>query len=83
MALSTDDVLARFVYKMLQIIDGQLTYADFNKMSKILYANAAKVATTLQGGNKGHIGLVMKELLYAMILTIPYTEPTEPSMPTN
>eukprot|EP00957_Ditylum_brightwellii_P002513 192505-Ditylum_brightwellii.AAC.1 len=60
MTLSTDDVLARFVYKTPPIIDGQPTYADINKMSKVLYANAAKVATTLIGGNKGHIGLVMK-----------------------
>eukprot|EP00957_Ditylum_brightwellii_P063076 4788404-Ditylum_brightwellii.AAC.1 len=52
-------------------------------MSKILYANAAKVATTLGGGNKGHISLVMKALLYATISTISYTAPTEPSMPTN
>eukprot|EP00957_Ditylum_brightwellii_P035542 2694691-Ditylum_brightwellii.AAC.1 len=57
MTLSTDDVLATFVYKMLPIINKQLMYADINKMSKILYANAAKVTTTLGGGNKGHIGL--------------------------
>eukprot|EP00957_Ditylum_brightwellii_P022735 1714787-Ditylum_brightwellii.AAC.1 len=57
MPLLTDNVLARFVYKMLPIIDGQPMYADINKMSKILYANTAKVATTLGGGNKGHIGL--------------------------
>eukprot|EP00957_Ditylum_brightwellii_P071432 5430344-Ditylum_brightwellii.AAC.1 len=60
MTLSTDNMLARFVYKTLPIINGQPTYADINKMSKILYVNAAKVATTLGGGNKGHIGLVMK-----------------------
>eukprot|EP00957_Ditylum_brightwellii_P029589 2235984-Ditylum_brightwellii.AAC.1 len=60
MTLSTDSVLARFVYKTLPIINGQPTYADISKMSKILYANTAKVATTLGGGNKGHIGLVMK-----------------------
>eukprot|EP00957_Ditylum_brightwellii_P178834 13621809-Ditylum_brightwellii.AAC.1 len=60
MTLSTDEVLARFVYKTLLIIDRQPTYADINKMSKILYANTVKVVTTLGGGNKGHIGLVMK-----------------------
>eukprot|EP00957_Ditylum_brightwellii_P088252 6723265-Ditylum_brightwellii.AAC.1 len=83
MTLLTDDVLARFVYKMLLVIGGQPMYADINRMSKILYANAAKVATTLGGGNKGHISLVMKASLYATISTIPYAAPTEPSMPTN
>eukprot|EP00957_Ditylum_brightwellii_P016880 1273358-Ditylum_brightwellii.AAC.1 len=60
MTLLTDDVLAKFVYKALPIIDGQPTYADINKMSKMLFANAAKVPTKLRGGNKGHIGLIMK-----------------------
>eukprot|EP00957_Ditylum_brightwellii_P207989 15355413-Ditylum_brightwellii.AAC.1 len=60
MTLSTDNELEKFVYKTLPIIDGQPTYADINKMSKMLYANTAKVPTTLRGGNKGHIGLIMK-----------------------
>eukprot|EP00957_Ditylum_brightwellii_P119777 9138431-Ditylum_brightwellii.AAC.1 len=37
----------------------------------------------LGGGNKGHISLVMKALLYATISTTPYAAPTEPTMPTN
>eukprot|EP00957_Ditylum_brightwellii_P029656 2241103-Ditylum_brightwellii.AAC.1 len=69
MTLSTDDVLAKFVYKTLPIIDGQPPYGDINKMSKMLYANAAKVPATLGGGNKGHIELIMKALLYATIST--------------
>eukprot|EP00957_Ditylum_brightwellii_P129771 9898945-Ditylum_brightwellii.AAC.1 len=72
MTLLTDDVLAKFVYKTLPIINGQPTYADINKMSKMLYANAAKVPTTLGGGNKGHIRLIMKALLYATISTTAY-----------
>eukprot|EP00957_Ditylum_brightwellii_P151225 11515023-Ditylum_brightwellii.AAC.1 len=83
MTLLTDDVLAKFVYKMLPIIDGQLTYADINKMSKMLYANAAKVPTTVGDGIKGHIRLIMKALLYATISMITYIAPTEPTMPTN
>eukprot|EP00957_Ditylum_brightwellii_P133628 10188286-Ditylum_brightwellii.AAC.1 len=83
MTLSTDDMLAKFVYKMLSIIDRQLTYADINKMSKMLYANTAKVPTTLGGGNKGHIRLVMEASLYAMISTTAYAAPTEPTMPAN
>eukprot|EP00957_Ditylum_brightwellii_P065083 4936802-Ditylum_brightwellii.AAC.1 len=83
MTLSTDKVLAKFVYKTLQIIDGQLTYVDINKMSKMLYANAAKVPKILRGGNKGHIGLIMKASLYATISTTAYVAPTEPTMPTN
>eukprot|EP00957_Ditylum_brightwellii_P197895 15075636-Ditylum_brightwellii.AAC.1 len=83
MTLLTDDVLAKFLYKTLPIIDGQLTYADINKMSKMLYANEAKVPTTLGGGNKGHIGIIMKALLYTTISTTAYVAPTEPTMPTN
>eukprot|EP00957_Ditylum_brightwellii_P182139 13877394-Ditylum_brightwellii.AAC.1 len=52
-------------------------------MSKMLYANAAKVLTTLGGGNKGYIGLVMKASLYTTISTTAYVALTEPNMPTN
>eukprot|EP00957_Ditylum_brightwellii_P156156 11885910-Ditylum_brightwellii.AAC.1 len=83
MTLLTNDVLARFIYKTLPIIDGQPTYADINKMSKILYVNVAKVPTTLGSGNKGHIRLVIKVSLYATILTTAYAARTEPTMPTN
>eukprot|EP00957_Ditylum_brightwellii_P068311 5186096-Ditylum_brightwellii.AAC.1 len=83
MTLLTDDMLARLVYKTLPIINGHPMYADINKMSKILYANAAKVTTTLGGGNKGHIGFVMKASLYRTISTTPYAALTEPTMPTN
>eukprot|EP00957_Ditylum_brightwellii_P171785 13077285-Ditylum_brightwellii.AAC.1 len=83
MTLSTDDVLAKFVYKTLPIIDRQPMYADINKMSKMLYANEVKVPTMLGGGNKGHIGLIMKASLYAAISTTVYAVPTEPTMPTN
>eukprot|EP00957_Ditylum_brightwellii_P203475 15334764-Ditylum_brightwellii.AAC.1 len=60
MMLLTGNVLAKFVYKTLPIIDGRPTYADINKMSKMLYANVTKIPTTLGGGNKGHIGHIMK-----------------------
>eukprot|EP00957_Ditylum_brightwellii_P145946 11114397-Ditylum_brightwellii.AAC.1 len=83
MMLLTDYMLAKFVYKTLPIIDSQPTYAGINKMSKMLCANAAKVPTTLSGGNKGHIGLIMKASLYAMISTTAYVALTEPTMPTN
>eukprot|EP00957_Ditylum_brightwellii_P179346 13663236-Ditylum_brightwellii.AAC.1 len=83
MTFLTDDVLAKFVYKTLPIIDGQPTYADINKMSKMLYTNTAKVPTILRGGIKGHIGLIMKVLLYATISTTAYVAPTELTMPTN
>eukprot|EP00957_Ditylum_brightwellii_P158813 12088052-Ditylum_brightwellii.AAC.1 len=68
---------------MLPIINGQPTYADINKMSKILYANAVKVPTMFRGGNKGHIRLVMKVSLYTTISTTAYAALTEPTMPTN
>eukprot|EP00957_Ditylum_brightwellii_P193983 14773639-Ditylum_brightwellii.AAC.1 len=80
---STDNMLLKFVYKMLPIIDSQTMYADINKMSKMLYANAGKVPTTLGGGIKGHIGLIMKASLYVTISMTAYVAPTEPTMPTN
>eukprot|EP00957_Ditylum_brightwellii_P138002 10520933-Ditylum_brightwellii.AAC.1 len=83
MTLLTDNMLAKFVYKALPIIDGQQMYADINKMSKVLYAKVAKIPTTLRGGNKGHIGYIMKALLYATISTTAYVAPTDLTMPTN
>eukprot|EP00957_Ditylum_brightwellii_P109917 8384276-Ditylum_brightwellii.AAC.1 len=52
-------------------------------MSKMLYTNAAKVLATLGGGNKGHIGLIMKASLYVTISTTAYAAPTELTMPTK
>eukprot|EP00957_Ditylum_brightwellii_P007247 550601-Ditylum_brightwellii.AAC.1 len=52
-------------------------------MSKMLYANAAKVPTTLRGEIKGHIRLIMKASLYVTISMTAYVTPTEPTMPTN
>eukprot|EP00957_Ditylum_brightwellii_P049030 3720104-Ditylum_brightwellii.AAC.1 len=83
MTLWTENVLGKFVYKTLPIIDGQLTYVDINKMSKMLYANMAKVPTTLGDGIKGYIGLIMKVSLYAKISTTTYVALTKPTMPTN
>eukprot|EP00957_Ditylum_brightwellii_P186000 14161478-Ditylum_brightwellii.AAC.1 len=68
---------------MLPIVEGQQTYGNINKNSKMLYVNVATIPTTLGGGGKGHIGLIMKPTLHATFSTTAYEAPTEPTQPTK
>ena len=76
MSLSVDDIVGKFPHKNLPAIQGEPTYATINDVMQIMYANAAAVPTTLGGGKHGHIGLIMKDSLYATLSTDAFIVPT-------
>ena len=78
MALSVDDIVAKFPSKTLAQITGEPDYDSINHMVQSLYGNAASVATTLGGGAHGHIGIIMRQQLYATLTATPYTAPNDP-----
>ena len=47
-------------------------------MMQMLYANKATLPTTAGGGTHGHIGLIMKSVLYSTLSEIPYEIPLNP-----
>jgi hypothetical protein len=83
MALSADDIVAKFPVKALPSITGEPDYDNINHMIQQLYTNAASVATSLGGGQHGHIGLIMPVTLYATLSQTAYVTPNDPgALPT-
>jgi hypothetical protein len=78
MALTVDDIIAKFPNKRLPIIDGEPDYASISTMVQLLYGNAATLKTTLGGGRNGHIGIIMPAELYATLSVTPYNSPPDP-----
>ena len=73
-----DTVVAKFPMKILPVITGEPDYGSINDLIQGLYTNAASLPTTLGGGQHGHIGLVMSNILYATISAVPYSNPIDP-----
>ena len=46
-----DELVAKFVIKNLSTTSGDQEYESFNEMIQSLYANAATLATTMDGRN--------------------------------
>jgi hypothetical protein len=78
MGLSVDDIVAKFPAKTIPHIQGEPDYASINDMVQILYSNAASLATTLGGGQHGHIGCIMTPILYATLSNTPYDNLDDP-----
>jgi hypothetical protein len=78
MALTIDDIIAKFPNKHLPLIDGEPDYSSISTMVQLLYGNAATLPTAMGGGRNGHIGIIMPAPLYATLSNIPYVAPPDP-----
>jgi hypothetical protein len=78
MGLSVHDIVSKFPIKILPTINDEPDYGNINNMVQLLYGNAATLATTLGGGQHGHIGLIMTPILYSTLTATPYTQPIDP-----
>ena len=63
---STETIEANFPHKTLTKIEGQPTYADFYLLREELYRNALSSKSPFGGGNHGHLGSCMDEMLYTI-----------------
>eukprot|EP00957_Ditylum_brightwellii_P173668 13222469-Ditylum_brightwellii.AAC.1 len=78
-APSVMDLTKRFLQQVIPKIQGKLTYSSIKALQKILMVNAASVATTLGGGNHGHLALVMNTARYlALSGGAPFVPPQNP-----
>ena len=64
-----DEVIAKFVTKNLPKISGETDYASLNEMTQALYYNVADFPRTLDFRKHGHVSLIMKDTLYATLMT--------------
>jgi len=80
MALSADDIVAKFPVKTLPIIQGAPDYETISSMMQALYGNAASLSTTSGGGAHGHIGLIMTPALYLTLTATPFVSPPDPGI---
>ena len=80
MALSADDIVAKFPVKTLPIIQGAPDYETISSMMQALYGNAASLSTTSGGGTHGHIGLIMTPALYLTLTITPFVSPPDPGI---
>lgn len=59
-----EDIQAWFKVKAIPKIEGRPSYQPLNKIFEMLQRSAMPVETSLGGRNHGHLGLVMKDVLY-------------------
>ena len=78
MALSVDDIKAKFPTKALPVVVGKPTYENIRVLTEALYGNAASLHAYTGGGKHGHVGLIMPAKLYETLSKTPYTTPTDP-----
>ena len=77
MALSVDQIIAKFLQKSFPVIDGEPDYQINNDMWTLIYDNTSNLTTNLGRGNQGHIRLIMWDKLYTKISPTSYDTPVE------
>ena len=61
---TVDKIAAKFTVKTLPTMEGDYDYKGISVMMRLLYANAATLPTPHGGGDHGHIGIIMMEIIY-------------------
>jgi hypothetical protein len=74
--VSADDIAAMFQFETLSKIEGKQTYADMDTIRNELYRNAIAVKSPFGGAKHGHLGTVMKPVLYLTETGNTWTVPT-------
>ena len=67
MALSVDQIIAKFLHKYLLMINGEPYNKSIHNICILLYGNASTLTTILGGGNHGHISIFVQDTLYRTI----------------
>ena len=74
-----DKVIAKFVIKTLTTISAYPYYESLNDMIQALYANATTLPTTMSGVKHGHVSIITKDTMYAILETgTPWEDPDRP-----
>ena len=62
--VSAEDITARFKTTTLTKIEGEQTYNEMDDIRDELYRNAMAIKSPFGGGKHGHLGMIMKDVLY-------------------
>ena len=74
--VTADDIAARFQFDTLTKIEGEPDYAEMDVIRNELYRNALAVKSPFGGAKHGHLGIVMKDVLYSTEAGVAWTVPT-------
>ena len=77
---SIDDIVPKFLTKILPPITGEPDYDCISQLNQLMYGNAATLPTTLGGGAYGHVSLIMKATLYVTLAATAYVTPNKPPL---
>ena len=78
MVLSVDQIITNFMYNFFPLINSKQDYHTIHDICTLLYGNTSTLTTMLGEGNRGHIGLVVQDTLYAKISHMIYDMPMDP-----
>jgi hypothetical protein len=67
--------MASFPHPILPTVQGEPDYQTIHATRKFLQANSRAIDTHLGGGTLGHLGLIISDAHYAMIVTPTNEEP--------
>jgi hypothetical protein len=65
---TVEDVIASFPHPVLPTVQGEQYYQKNHATRKSLQANLRAIDTHLGGGTLGHLGLIVSDASYAMIV---------------
>jgi hypothetical protein len=70
-----EDIIGSFPHPLLPTVQGEPDYQPIHSTRKSLQANSRAIDTHLGGGTVGHLGLVISNANYAMIVLKIYAGP--------
>jgi hypothetical protein len=65
---TVEDVISSFPHPILPTVQGETDYQTIHAIRKLLQANARAIDTHLGGGALGHLGIIVSDASYAMIV---------------
>ena len=79
-----NEVSDKFIDNTLPTVSGDPDYECLNKIIQGLYSHVATYPTIMTGGKNGHVGLIMKDTMCAILTTgTPWEDSDNPgSIPT-
>jgi hypothetical protein len=77
-ALTVEEMINGFPNPVLPKIDHEPTFEDMQVTTRLLNANAISVPSMAGRGARGHLGIIMTQVEYAVISATPWVEPYNP-----
>jgi hypothetical protein len=79
MASTPDELIAGFPHSTLPKVTGEPTFEDLNIIRQLLNANAMSVSSYKDGGQHGHLGLIMTNVDFFAFATDVFLPPENPA----